>query len=239
MKKLFWKLNLSVTILFMVVSFALPAQASIDSSLSLGLHNSQVYELQQILTSVGVYNGPITGYFGNLTKSAVIAFQEKYGSEILTPNGMTQGNGFVGSYTRIKLNEFTLHIPPNPPTTGSGGGTACPTFAILCPDGSHVSPTGPNCQLPVCPTAPNTTSINTVPSNASSINNTQTTNTQPPSVSGNVPVNTIPTPPISSIPPTAGNGGGTACPTFAIRCSDGSYVSPTGPNCQLPACPIH
>ena len=51
-----------------------------------------------------IYNGnPVSGYFGLVTREAVKAFQEKYANEILAPWGLTKGTGYVGPYTRKKI----------------------------------------------------------------------------------------------------------------------------------------
>jgi len=52
--------------------------------------------------------GNETYYFGELTRRAVIRFQEKYSEEILDPWGFKRGTGIVGATTRMKLNRL-LH----------------------------------------------------------------------------------------------------------------------------------
>lgn len=44
--------------------------------------------------------------FNENTASAITGFQEKYKDEILTPNGLSHGTGYVGSSTRRKLNQL-------------------------------------------------------------------------------------------------------------------------------------
>jgi hypothetical protein len=48
-------------------------------------HISHVYEVQIRLTWAGAYHGPITGYFGPLTRAGVMAFQQAWH---LVPNGV-------------------------------------------------------------------------------------------------------------------------------------------------------
>ncbi|MFH1714036.1 MAG: ABC transporter substrate-binding protein [Candidatus Nealsonbacteria bacterium] len=78
------------------------------SDLQVGSRGDEVTELQKCLAKYpDVYpQGTMSGYFGQQTKQAVISFQEKYKSEILTPNGLTSGNGKVLGSTRTKLNEL-------------------------------------------------------------------------------------------------------------------------------------
>ena len=79
-----------------VVGQVLGAQAfRFTEDLSEGMRGDNVTELQNRLTSEGVYSGPVTGYFGPLTLAGVKSYQEKY--NIPT-------TGFVGPMTRTKLN---------------------------------------------------------------------------------------------------------------------------------------
>ncbi len=79
----------------------------ITRGLTMGSRGDDVSQLQRLLVQEGVYTeGKITGYFGVLTKAAVIRFQEKYASEILVPAGLQAGTGFVGSATRAKINSL-------------------------------------------------------------------------------------------------------------------------------------
>lgn len=83
--------------------------SQIKTNLFFGMKGKQVLCLQQFLREQGpdVYpESLVTGWFGPLTRQAVIRFQERYASEILTPLGLQKGTGFVGSLTRGKINEI-------------------------------------------------------------------------------------------------------------------------------------
>lgn len=65
------------------------------NNLNIGSQGDDVTELQNRLTQEGVYSGPITGYFGQLTFAGVKAYQAKHGISQV---------GTVGPMTRAQLN---------------------------------------------------------------------------------------------------------------------------------------
>lgn len=90
-----------------------PLEISADYRFTVNLEYGQkgddVRYLQVFLKAQGleIYpEGLVTGYFGPLTQAAVIRFQEKYRDDILAPWEITEGTGFVGKTTRVKLNEL-------------------------------------------------------------------------------------------------------------------------------------
>ena len=78
-----------------------------EVNLKYGDQGDEVVKLQEVLIKEGLLAQDLnTGWFGSLTKAAVIKFQEKYASEILNPSGLIKGTGFVASATRAKLNKL-------------------------------------------------------------------------------------------------------------------------------------
>ena len=93
----------------------IPVGFKFERNLRLGMTGNDVKHLQIILNSdpdtrlavsgIGS-SGHETNYFGVLTQTAVIKFQEKYASEILAPWNLTKGTGVVANTTRAKLNQI-------------------------------------------------------------------------------------------------------------------------------------
>ncbi|MFA5080657.1 MAG: peptidoglycan-binding domain-containing protein [Candidatus Paceibacterota bacterium] len=89
--------------------------------LKLGNKGEDVNALRLALIKEGVYKSEWTSSsFDIYIAAAVMDFQNKYSSEILIPNGITQPTGIVGKSTRKKLNEIfacTGNTNTNPTTT--------------------------------------------------------------------------------------------------------------------------
>ncbi len=71
----------------------------------MGASGNEVSALETALNKEGL--GSFTeAIYGDALASAVSGFQEKYRSDILTPNGLSYGTGYVGVSTRAKLNSL-------------------------------------------------------------------------------------------------------------------------------------
>jgi peptidoglycan hydrolase-like protein with peptidoglycan-binding domain len=68
---------------------------SFTSALQVGSSGDQVTLLQTLLIKLGYFSGGITGYYGSMTKAAVVTYQTSHG---ISPTGM------VGPKTMASLN---------------------------------------------------------------------------------------------------------------------------------------
>jgi len=80
----------------------------LTKDLKIGDQGESVKLLQQWLArDIAIYpENLINSQFGDVTKKAVIRFQEKYKSEILIPRSLVKGTGIVDLLTRQKLNSL-------------------------------------------------------------------------------------------------------------------------------------
>ncbi|MEK7662078.1 MAG: peptidoglycan-binding protein, partial [Patescibacteria group bacterium] len=67
-----------------------------NRDLKIGARGTDVTELQKYLTANAIYSGPVTGYFGKLTKNAVKSYQK---------NNKLPSYGFFGPMTRALVNK--------------------------------------------------------------------------------------------------------------------------------------
>ena len=101
--------------------------------------------LAQDLSSSGVWNASTTiTTYTEAVASAVSQFQQKYASQILTPNGLSVGTGFVGASTRIMLNSlYGCPATASSTTTTYTASTQCPPNYTCTPKAQTT--------VPICP----------------------------------------------------------------------------------------
>lgn len=80
-----------------------------NRNLSFGNNGTAVASLRTALIKEGLYTEAASddkNTFNEKLASGVVAFQQKYASEILAPSGLKYATGYVGQATRAKLNSI-------------------------------------------------------------------------------------------------------------------------------------
>ena len=77
-----------------------------NKNIRFGDYGDEVSALQTVLRKEGFAINEIENTFSEAVGSAVSGFQQKYRDEVLKPVGLAYGSGFVGTYTRAKLNQL-------------------------------------------------------------------------------------------------------------------------------------
>lgn len=90
-----------------ILGGGLRPQHKFTDVLTVGMRSNEVTIMQQLLISENVLPANCaTGYFGGITLAGVHAFQAKYASEILTPEGLTVPTNTWGNACIKKANEL-------------------------------------------------------------------------------------------------------------------------------------
>lgn len=161
-------------ILGTVAILALPSYslaATFTLPLSLGSRGAEVSALQHMLATIGYFSVGATGYFGPLTKQAVIRYQKASGLEPV---------GIVGPKTRALLN--ALVAQPGGESTGTNTSPAQPAV------GTASTPPESGASATAAPSDTSSTTAGPVSSATSSPDTLIVTLVSPPSV---LPVNTL------------------------------------------------
>ncbi|MDP3974892.1 MAG: peptidoglycan-binding protein [Candidatus Jorgensenbacteria bacterium] len=101
---------------------------TVSSNLSRGNRGTAVTLLQQTLKQVGAYSGPVTGFFGPLTQSAVSAFQGESG---------LPAAGAMDAQTAAAINRLSCPAA-TVPTSASTSTSAQPLISVTSPSGAEV-----------------------------------------------------------------------------------------------------
>lgn len=131
-----WLAAFAVLIILGVSSGAdlVQASATFTKTLALGSSGAAVTSLQTLLTTQQVYTGPITGYFGTLTRDGVKTLQAKFGLDTV---------GTVGPKTRALLNQLATASTTTPLTMSAATTPAgVSTDPSLVPEDSVASVIG-------------------------------------------------------------------------------------------------
>jgi len=82
-------------------------QYEFTRNLTTGMRGTDVKKLQMALKELGFFTYPkCTGYFGGVTRKAVIDFQNHFRNEVLKVFGISKGTGYFGRTSKAKMHKL-------------------------------------------------------------------------------------------------------------------------------------
>ncbi|RQW18845.1 hypothetical protein EH196_17965 [Bacillus sp. C1-1] len=154
-----------------------PAETPASSSMRVGVRGENVTDLQQQLRSLGYFNAEPTGYFGEITKKAVMEFQRTNGISVDGIAGPATVRTLSGSPASASTGSSSSSNESTSTESSSSSNESTSTESNASSNDSTASESTSSNNTAAAPAPSTNTNTNTNTNNAAPVTNTNTSNT--------------------------------------------------------------